>query len=162
MTVKYGPGGLATCRISNGDGFNLIELQLVLFLVSILLMIAIPFYQDYQVRAQVSEGLNLIGPARQGIMEYHYLNGVFPVNNTQARLPANPADTHGSWLKSLEVTALPSPGTIKLTYDSIKIARLGSKNLLLIVPTRSAEGITWDCTQGTIENRYRPKACRSD
>lgn len=162
MTTAPCPDSRKCARHDHTTGFNLIELQLVIFIISILAMIAIPLYQDYQVRTKISEGLNLVGPARQGIMEYHYLNGVFPVNNTQARLPINPADIHGNWLKSLEVTAIPSPGTIKLTYDSIKIARLGAKNVLLIAPTSSANGVTWDCTLGTIENQYRPKACRSD
>ena len=52
------------------QGFTLIELMIVVAIIGILAAIAIPAYQDYTVRAQVSEGLNLGGGAKTAVTEF--------------------------------------------------------------------------------------------
>ena len=63
------------------QGFTLIELMIVVAIIGILAAIAIPAYQDYTIRAQVSEGLSLSGGAKAAVSEYTMDTGDFPANN---------------------------------------------------------------------------------
>lgn len=57
------------------EGFTLIELMIVVAIIGILAAIAIPAYQDYAVRAKVSEGLQLLGGAKASMVEALIMNG---------------------------------------------------------------------------------------
>ena len=57
------------------QGFTLIELMIVVAIIGILAAIAIPAYQDYTIRAQVSEGLNLTGACKAAVTEYYQDQG---------------------------------------------------------------------------------------
>ena len=70
------------------QGFTLIELMIVVAIIGILAAIAIPAYQDYTIRAQVSEGLNLAGGAKVAVTEYFQDQGVFPTTNLLAGIEA--------------------------------------------------------------------------
>jgi type IV pilus assembly protein PilA len=59
-------------------GFTLIELMIVVAIIGILAAIAIPAYQNYTIRAQVTEGLSLADGWKTGIAEFYAQNGVFP------------------------------------------------------------------------------------
>ncbi len=59
-------------------GFTLIELMIVVAIIGILAAIAIPAYQDYTIRAQVTEGLNLIDGTKVAVADYYTQNGAFP------------------------------------------------------------------------------------
>ena len=65
-------------------GFTLIELMIVVAIVGILAAIAIPQYQDYTIRARVSEGVNLASAAKTGVAEFYNTNSSFPSSNSQA------------------------------------------------------------------------------
>jgi len=68
------------------QGFTLIELMIVTSVIGILASIAIPSYQDYTVRAQISEGLVLSSAAKVALVEYYVENGSWPNNNVKAGL----------------------------------------------------------------------------
>ena len=76
-------------------GFTLIELMIVVAIIGILAAIAIPAYQDYTVRSQVTEGMNLASAVETGVAEYFANTGSFP---RPCRWPASPASPSGKYV----------------------------------------------------------------
>ncbi|EPH8549325.1 pilin, partial [Neisseria gonorrhoeae] len=84
-------------------GFTLIELMIVIAIVGILAAVALPAYQDYTARAQVSEAILLAEGQKSAVTEYYLNNGEWPKNNTSAGV-ANPSDIKGKYVQSVTVT----------------------------------------------------------
>ncbi|EPI8069595.1 pilin, partial [Neisseria gonorrhoeae] len=84
-------------------GFTLIELMIVIAIVGILAAVALPAYQDYTARAQVSEAILLAEGQKSAVTEYYLNNGEWPENNTSAGV-ANPTEIKGKYVKSVTVT----------------------------------------------------------
>ena len=72
--------------MKNTRGFTLIELMIVVAIIAILAAIAIPAYQDYTIRAQVSEGLTLSTGAKTAVWDFVADKGRMPPSNTSAGL----------------------------------------------------------------------------
>ncbi|MBU6200310.1 MAG: prepilin-type N-terminal cleavage/methylation domain-containing protein, partial [Xanthomonadaceae bacterium] len=68
-------------------GFTLIELMIVVAIIAILAAIALPAYQDYTIRAQVSEGAILADAAKDGVWGFVASNGRMPSDNASAGIP---------------------------------------------------------------------------
>jgi len=138
------------------QGFTLIELMIVVAIIGILAAIAIPAYQDYTIRAQVSEGLNLAGGAKAAVAEFTMDRGTFPLDNTVAGV-APPAAIDGNYVTSVTVAG----GAINVLYGGSAPAHalLGGSTLTL-TPATSAGSIEWTCTSGDIADRHLPAACR--
>ncbi|EPI7412579.1 pilin, partial [Neisseria gonorrhoeae] len=83
-------------------GFTLIELMIVIAIVGILAAVALPAYQDYTARAQVSEAILLAEGQKSAVTEYYLNNGEWPENNTSAGV-ANPTEIKGKYVKEVEV-----------------------------------------------------------
>jgi type IV pilus assembly protein PilA len=92
-------------------GFTLIELMIVVAIIGILAAIAIPAYQDYLVRSQVTESLNLASAAKASVAEAFAQTGTWPVDNAAAGLETA-ANIKGKYVDSVEVT----DGTITMTF----------------------------------------------
>ncbi|EOG0787058.1 pilin, partial [Neisseria gonorrhoeae] len=84
-------------------GFTLIELMIVIAIVGILAAVALPAYQDYTARAQVSEAILLAEGQKSAVTEYYLNNGKWPENNTSAGV-ASASDIKGKYVKSVTVT----------------------------------------------------------
>ncbi|HEZ9507167.1 TPA: pilin, partial [Neisseria gonorrhoeae] len=84
-------------------GFTLIELMIVIAIVGILAAVALPAYQDYTARAQVSEAILLAEGQKSAVTEYYLNNGEWPKDNTSAGV-ASASDIKGKYVKSVTVT----------------------------------------------------------
>ncbi|ENW3622311.1 pilin, partial [Neisseria gonorrhoeae] len=83
-------------------GFTLIELMIVIAIVGILAAVALPAYQDYTARAQVSEAILLAEGQKSAVTEYYLNNGEWPKDNTSAGV-ASASDIKGKYVESVTV-----------------------------------------------------------
>ncbi len=138
------------------QGFTLIELMIVVAIIGILAAIAIPAYQDYTIRAQVSEGLNLSGGAKAAISEYTMDSGNFPTNNLLAGLSA-PGEIIGKYVTGVTVT----PGVITVAFGAAGDAHvLLNPGTLVLTATTNAGSVGWACSGVAIAPKHLPAACR--
>ena len=137
------------------QGFTLIELMIVVAIIGILAAIAIPAYQDYTIRAQVSEGLNLSGGAKAAVTEYFQDRGVMPTNNAQAGLEAA-GNIRGKYVVSVSNTS----GVVTVTYGADAHATIATDSVLMTANTSAAGSVQWICTSTTIADKHLPAACR--
>ena len=140
------------------QGFTLIELMIVVAIIGILAAIAIPAYQDYTIRAQVSEGLNLAGGAKAAVTEYTMDTGNFPATNSEAGIAGTPGDINGKYVTQVEVGATAN-GVIEVTYGNDAHALIQADTLLLS-PTTNAGSIEWTCSSADLADKHLPAACR--
>ena len=123
------------------QGFTLIELMIVVAIIGILAAIAIPAYQDYTIRAQVSEGMSLAAAAKAAVAEDFLNEGAAPTNRVDAGMTANITDTQGKYVASVAV----ANGTIVITYGNEANAQIANETLGL-TPYESGDlSVIWKC-----------------
>jgi type IV pilus assembly protein PilA len=136
-------------------GFTLIELMIVVAIIGILAAVAIPAYQDYIARSQVSEAVSLTAGGKTPLAEFYADKGVWP--STADLVMGNLV---GKYVSNITITAGgggTAPITLRATMKQLGVnSNITNKTLDLT----SSDGKTWSCTAGDIDTKYRPAACR--
>ncbi|HGT4379798.1 TPA: pilin [Neisseria meningitidis] len=124
-------------------GFTLIELMIVIAIVGILAAVALPAYQDYTARAQVSEAILLAEGQKSAVTEYYLNHGIWPKNNTSAGVASTPSDIKGKYVQKVEV----AKGVITATMLSSGVNKEIQGKKLSLWAKRQDGSVKWFCGQ---------------
>ena len=139
-------------------GFTLIELMIVVAIIAILAAIAIPAYQDYLIRSQVSEGAVLTDGAKTATAEFYSNRGYFPKSNTSAGLALAGSIT-GKYVSGVQLDVA-GTGLITATFGNQANAKITGKTFVLSAIT-NAGSIAWNCKSlSSVDPKYLPSTCR--
>ncbi|MBH5831399.1 pilin [Neisseria meningitidis] len=123
-------------------GFTLIELMIVIAIVGILAAVALPAYQDYTARAQVSEAILLAEGQKSAVTEYYLNHGEWPSNNTSAGV-ASSSKIKGKYVKEVEV----KNGVVTATMLSSGVNNEIKGKKLSLWAKRQDGSVKWFCGQ---------------
>jgi type IV pilus assembly protein PilA len=160
------------------QGFTLIELMIVVAIIGILAAIAIPAYQDYTIRAKVTEGIGLADAAKTAVSEAYQSGDMVPGVSSLAGSWA-PTQTTTKYVSSVVVAA---SGLITVKY-SATVPQISAKTLTLspniagaVLAAGQTGNIDWACAtitnktatanglgviaNGTLDARYTPTSCK--
>jgi type IV pilus assembly protein PilA len=159
-------------------GFTLIELMIVVAIIGVLASMAIPAYQTYVIRAQVSEGINLATALKPPVLTYFLDTGEAPATRAAAGVAPNATDASGAYVSSIDVTN----GVLVVTYGNSASAAITGLTLTMTPYQTPESGIVWRCGAAiapaglnplgtgstnpavyiapTVPPQYLPKACQ--
>ncbi|MEN1971439.1 pilin [Luteimonas sp. MJ204] len=142
--------------MKNCRGFTLIELMIVVAIIALLSALAMPAYQDYIARSQVTEAFVLSSDARAMVMLHYSNRSEFPVDNSAAGL-VSPLSITGRFVESVTVARSGGTGDIRVLLGNEANARISGQELVLdFVP--DAGSMRWNCSG--LSNRHLPSVCR--
>lgn len=132
-------------------GFTLIELMIVVGILGILIAVTmVSVYLDYTIRSRVSEGLEMASAAKLAVSETAMVNNSLPANQTATGYTTPMATTN------VESIVIGANGVITITYTPT-----AGNGTIIMTPTLGVSGdILWNCTGGSLLNKYRPTICR--
>ena len=139
-------------------GFTLIELMIVVAIIGILAAIAIPAYQDYIARAQVSEAVELLAGGKTPSAEFYADKGRWP-----SLADSVMGNRHGKYTSVVTYLNGQASTGLGLTLQAtMKGAGSANKNVAssTVLMTTADGGKTWNCKTGNINNKYLPGACK--
>ncbi|HGG7596268.1 TPA: pilin [Neisseria meningitidis] len=123
-------------------GFTLIELMIVIAIVGILAAVALPAYQDYTARAQVSEAILLAEGQKSAVTEYYLNHGEWPGDNNSAGV-ATSANIKGKYVEKVEV----KNGVVTATMLSTGVNKEIQGKKLSLWAKRQDGSVKWFCGQ---------------
>ncbi|MDR0440406.1 MAG: pilin [Candidatus Accumulibacter sp.] len=137
------------------QGFTLIELMIVVAIIGILAAVALPAYQDYTARAQMTEAFNLAGGQKGAVSEYHSNWGDWPDNNFHAGV-AMAASIKGKYVVQVDVRG----ASVIATLNSRSVAVDIRGKHLILEATATGGSYEWTCRSDDIAPKFLPANCR--
>jgi type IV pilus assembly protein PilA len=138
-------------------GFTLIELMIVVAIIAILAAIAIPAYQNYLIRSQVSEAAVLADGVKTPLAEYFANNGDWPSATASIGLPTTAASMGGKYVSGITLAA----GVINVAFGNQANQALVGDTFALS-PVNNGGSIAWSCHSShmLVPSQYLPTSCR--
>ena len=152
------------------SGFTLIELMIVVAIIGILAAVAIPQYQNYVARTQMSEALSLASGSKVALAEYFQSNGAFPAYNATAGIGVD-TTIKGKYVTSVTVTdaaaiaavgaapAVGEKGILTVSLDEADTNALLKGGTMILTGTDTGGSIIWVCSSPTL-TKYLPSSCK--
>lgn len=145
------------------QGFTLIELMIVVAIIAVLAAIALPAYQDYVIRSQVSEGVTLASGGKAAVWEFISNTGRLPGSNTSAGLP-QASSISGKFVDNLTISS--GKVVVHFSKTSPHRANAALDGLTLVYSPQSSlsgtsSSILWTCLPSTVPGKYLPAICRA-
>ncbi|HGG9794141.1 TPA: pilin [Neisseria meningitidis] len=134
-------------------GFTLIELMIVIAIVGILAAVALPAYQDYTARAQVSEAILLAEGQKSAVTEYYLNHGIWPKNNTSAGV-ASSSKIKGKYVEKVEV----ANGVVTAEMKSSGVNKEIQGKKLSLWAKRQDGSVKWFCGQPVTRDNAKATA----
>jgi Zn-dependent protease with chaperone function/Tfp pilus assembly protein PilE len=138
-------------RLGVGAGGGAISILMMVVIIGILAAIAIPAYQDYTIRADVARAMPLVSQVRTLSANHIEQNGTFPGSATALGLDESYDEGPVSGIERTE-------NGFELTLRSQHLQIDG--DTIAIEAFQTENGIVWDCSGGSLEQKYRPVSCR--
>ena len=155
-------------RLNQEEGFTLIELMIVIAIIGILAAVALPAYQDYTIRAKLSEAIGFASSAKASVSEYYLSEGAMPANATAAGISTAGQGVvqavGGIGYTQTSATVGVITVTVDVDADGTITGDEGD-GIFTLTGTGSSAGITWDCATAGVSGtdvlpRFLPASCR--
>ena len=135
-------------------GFTLIELMIVVAIIGILAAVALPAYQDYTVRAKVSEAILAASSAKTAVAESAQVNSTMPSGTSVVETQSS---TYVASVTYAQTSA--SVGVITVT-TSTRDSKISGVTITMTGTLQGNGQVTWECRGGSINVKYLPSSCK--